>query len=174
MDLSLTIKPRSDDALVASYVCPCGCTPRVTYDRGTDHIVDGCCCGNEFAIGPKAADHLHPEEGFVLEAQPFQAPWGEPLQAAWTIGQSAHQEEGAGDHDHGSHEDHAHDHGDAAGPATAIDPVCGMTVDVAAAREKGLTLRDAEVDYAFCGKGCKLEFNDDPVRYLDPAYLPSM
>ena len=29
-------------------------------------------------------------------------------------------------------------------------------------------------DYFFCGKGCKLEFDDDPERYLDPSYVPSM
>jgi YHS domain-containing protein len=28
--------------------------------------------------------------------------------------------------------------------------------------------------YWFCGKGCLLEFRDDPARYLDPDYKPSM
>ena len=28
--------------------------------------------------------------------------------------------------------------------------------------------------YYFCGKGCKLEFGDDPDRFLDPSYTPSM
>ena len=54
------------------------------------------------------------------------------------------------------------------------DPVCGMTVDPAAARAKGLTFTHEGVEYAFCGKGCLLEFRDDPRRYLDPAYSPSM
>ena len=28
--------------------------------------------------------------------------------------------------------------------------------------------------YWFCGKGCMLEFRDDPERFLDPDYVPSM
>jgi YHS domain-containing protein len=54
------------------------------------------------------------------------------------------------------------------------DPVCGMIVDIDAAREKGLTLTHEGREYGFCGKGCLLEFRDDPGRYLDPAYRPSM
>ena len=54
------------------------------------------------------------------------------------------------------------------------DPVCGMTVDPATAVERGLLSRYQDADYFFCGKGCKLEFDDDPKRYLDPNYVPSM
>lgn len=54
------------------------------------------------------------------------------------------------------------------------DPVCGMTVDPQAARSKGLTLIHEGTEYAFCGRGCMLEFRDDPVRYLDPGHSPSM
>ena len=54
------------------------------------------------------------------------------------------------------------------------DPVCGMTVDVALARTKGLTATRDGHEYAFCGKGCLLEFRDDPEHYLDPSYVPSM
>lgn len=28
--------------------------------------------------------------------------------------------------------------------------------------------------YWFCGKGCLLEFRDDPEHFLDPEYTPSM
>jgi YHS domain-containing protein len=28
--------------------------------------------------------------------------------------------------------------------------------------------------YWFCGKGCLLEFKDDPEKYLAPGYEPSM
>ena len=52
------------------------------------------------------------------------------------------------------------------------DPVCGMHADVEAAREKGLTATHDGHEYAFCGKGCLLEFKDDPDKYLDPAYEP--
>jgi YHS domain-containing protein len=54
------------------------------------------------------------------------------------------------------------------------DPVCGMTVDVEAARAKGLTLTHDGREYAFCGKGCLLDFREGPERFLDPSYRPSM
>ena len=54
------------------------------------------------------------------------------------------------------------------------DAVCGMTVDPAQARDQGLTLTHEGTEYAFCGKGCLLEFRDEPETYLDPAYSPSM
>ena len=54
------------------------------------------------------------------------------------------------------------------------DPVCGMTVDPASARETARTLTHRDKEYVFCGKGCLLEFRDDPERYLDPAYSPQM
>jgi YHS domain-containing protein len=57
---------------------------------------------------------------------------------------------------------------------TAIDPVCGMTVDIEAAKAKGLALEHDGKPYLFCGKGCFLEFRDDPKRFLDPKYIPSM
>jgi len=51
----------------------------------------------------------------------------------------------------------------AAAPAVAIDPVCGMKVDVATARHK------ADVDgvtYYFCGAGCRARFEKQPQDYL--------
>jgi YHS domain-containing protein len=57
---------------------------------------------------------------------------------------------------------------------TAIDPVCGMTVDVAEAQAAGLTTDHDGQTYAFCGRGCLLDFRDDPATYLDPSYTPSM
>jgi len=56
----------------------------------------------------------------------------------------------------------------------AVDPVCGMTVDPPTARARGLTAQYEGIEYVFCGKGCKLEFEEDPGHYLDPAYQPSM
>ena len=58
--------------------------------------------------------------------------------------------------------------------APTEDPVCGMTVDPGEAREKGLTLTHEGTEYAFCGKGCLLEFRDDPAKFLDSGYVPSM
>lgn len=58
--------------------------------------------------------------------------------------------------------------------ATAIDPVCGMTVDIPAAIAKGLQSSHGGKEYVFCGRGCKLDFEEDPERFLDPGYVPSM
>jgi YHS domain-containing protein len=54
---------------------------------------------------------------------------------------------------------------------TAIDPVCGMTVDMTTSQ---LSLEHDGTIYWFCGKGCLLEFRDDPGKYLDPSHVPSM
>ena len=54
------------------------------------------------------------------------------------------------------------------------DPVCGMTVDAAAAREKGLAREYEGREYVFCGKGCYLEFGDDPEAFLAKDFTPSM
>lgn len=53
----------------------------------------------------------------------------------------------------------------------ASDPVCGMQVDT---RTSQLSIEHEGQIYWFCGRGCLLEFRDDPGRYLDPAYEPSM
>ena len=57
---------------------------------------------------------------------------------------------------------------------TNEDPVCGMTVDIEGARGKDLTFEFEGHEYAFCGKGCLLEFRDNPEQYLDPSHLPMM
>jgi P-type Cu+ transporter len=57
---------------------------------------------------------------------------------------------------------------------TTIDPVCGMTVDVAEATSRGLHAQHEGVDYSFCGRGCKLDFEENPAKYLAEEYVPSM
>jgi YHS domain-containing protein len=54
------------------------------------------------------------------------------------------------------------------------DPVCGMTVDVAQASAKGLARSYDGREYVFCGKGCFLEFGDDPETFLAPDFAPTM
>jgi Cu+-exporting ATPase len=106
-------------------------------------------------------------DGSLLQIDRFKAPWGESLEAAWKLSAGMDSPDG----------DHAHDHGASGGggaSATAIDPVCGMTVDTASARGRDLNVEHLGATYYFCGKGCKLEFGDDPEKYLDPAYVPSM
>jgi Cu+-exporting ATPase len=57
------------------------------------------------------------------------------------------------------------------GEGMAIDPVCGMQVVIEGAQQvsdhKGIR-------YHFCGRGCRLDFEEDPERYLAPGYQPSM
>ena len=57
---------------------------------------------------------------------------------------------------------------------SVIDPVCGMTVDLQGAQVKGLTFEHEGTEYGFCGRGCRLDFEEDPDRYLAPGYSPSM
>ena len=52
--------------------------------------------------------------------------------------------------------------------AIAIDPVCGMEVDEATATE---TAVQESKTYYFCARGCRLDFEDDPEKYLDPEYV---
>jgi len=47
-----------------------------------------------------------------------------------------------------------------------IDPVCGMTVDVADARYR--TVHDGRT-YYFCSAGCLDSFESDPARYATVA-----
>jgi xanthine dehydrogenase accessory factor len=49
-----------------------------------------------------------------------------------------------------------------AGPQTAVDPVCGMTV---AATPTSLRLEHGGKTWYFCGPGCRQAFADDPGRY---------
>ena len=55
--------------------------------------------------------------------------------------------------------------------AVEKDPVCGMEVDTTTSL---LSYEHDGTTYWFCGKGCLLEFKDDPDKYLDPEYVPSM
>jgi YHS domain-containing protein len=46
-----------------------------------------------------------------------------------------------------------------------LDPVCGMIVSVADAREHGLALEMEDRVYAFCGPGCMQTFSKSPARF---------
>lgn len=54
---------------------------------------------------------------------------------------------------------------------TATDPVCGMQVETTTAQH---TAEHGGQTYFFCARGCQLDFEEDPQRYLDPGYVPSM
>lgn len=53
--------------------------------------------------------------------------------------------------------------------AIAIDPVCGMEVDTEQTEHR---LEHDGKTYYFCSRGCMLDFQDEPGRYLDPGYKP--
>jgi len=54
-------------------------------------------------------------------------------------------------------------------PAAVIDPVCGMTVDVAQAEAAGLTTEHEGRTYAFCRAGCLRAFGEEPGVYATKA-----
>lgn len=56
----------------------------------------------------------------------------------------------------------------------AKDPVCGMDVNREVASAQSLTSDHDGETYFFCGKGCKLDFDEEPAKFFDPSYQPSM
>jgi Cu+-exporting ATPase len=54
------------------------------------------------------------------------------------------------------------------------DPVCGMDVNREVASAQALLSEHEGQTYYFCGRGCKLEFDEDPGKYFKPDYVPSM
>jgi heavy metal translocating P-type ATPase len=65
------------------------------------------------------------------------------------------------------HHDH---HGHASAAETAIDPVCGMKVEIAGA--KNTTVHDGQT-YYFCSPKCLAKFTAEPARYLQPQAQPA-
>lgn len=57
---------------------------------------------------------------------------------------------------------------------SATDPVCGMDVNPEVATAAGLTAEHEGSTYYFCGRGCMLDFRDEPHRFFDPGYVPHM
>jgi len=53
--------------------------------------------------------------------------------------------------------------------AIEIDPVCGMEVDTSTSQ---LSLEHEGTTYWFCGKGCLLDFEDDPEAFLPASTAP--
>ncbi|HUE75892.1 MAG TPA: YHS domain-containing protein [Chloroflexota bacterium] len=55
--------------------------------------------------------------------------------------------------------------------ALVKDPVCGMSVNTLTARHKA---EHEGRTYCFCAPGCRKAFEEDPRKFLDPNYQPSM
>ena len=49
---------------------------------------------------------------------------------------------------------------------TALDPVCGMDVDKS---QPAATSEYRGTTYYFCSRGCKVAFDKDPEKYLNPT-----
>ncbi len=54
-------------------------------------------------------------------------------------------------------------------PQRVLDPVCGMTVDVAEAEKARLILEHEGRTYAFCRPGCLRAFQEEPSAYAAEA-----
>ena len=54
-------------------------------------------------------------------------------------------------------------------PEQLIDPVCGMTVDVAGAEAAGLLVEHEDRTYGFCRDGCRRAFLEEPATYIAQA-----
>ena len=54
-------------------------------------------------------------------------------------------------------------------PERVLDPVCGMTVNVADAEHAGLTIEHDGRTYAFCRAGCLRAFREEPEAYAAKA-----
>ena len=62
------------------------------------------------------------------------------------------------------HASHSHDQDSVEPNGSAIDPVCGMTVQVKTAKH---IAEHKHQNYYFCGAGCKTKFVANPAKYLD-------
>lgn len=88
--MHLQLATKSEASIEAGYACTCGCKPHVIYEKGAVKVEDTCCCGTHFVVGPDAEPHLKMKEGFRIEVQEFDSPWGDSLEAGWAIGPGQH------------------------------------------------------------------------------------
>lgn len=51
-------------------------------------------------------------------------------------------------------------------PQRSLDPICDMIVDLAVARDAGLTIERPEREYAFCSHGCLVRFSKAQTTYI--------
>ena len=51
-------------------------------------------------------------------------------------------------------------------PTKMLDPICDMIVNLAEARDQGLTMELGEREFAFCSHGCIVKFAKSPQTYI--------
>jgi P-type Cu+ transporter len=128
-----------------------GSTPHRAAHAGTDYVFCSAGCRSKFVADP----------------QKYLAP-AAVAAAAGTQEKASCCGGGNGGHGHahpGGHHVHGHAHHAAPAGATALDPVCGMTVDPATTLHRAA---HAGRDYFFCSAGCRSKFVADPQKYLAP------
>lgn len=51
-------------------------------------------------------------------------------------------------------------------PPKLLDPMCDMIVEVAEARDQGLSMEIGDREFAFCGHGCLMAFAKSPQAHI--------
>ena len=176
-DLGVAIGTGADVALEASDITLVGADlggvpTAIRLSRATMRTIRqnlGWAFGYNILLIPVAAGVLYPVAGVLLS--PALAAGAMALSSVSVIANSLRLRGFRTDHTDGGPMDELEMRPMASG---AKDPVCGMDVNVEVARAQGLTSEHEGATYYFCGKGCKLDFQEDPARFFDPSYTPSM
>jgi copper chaperone CopZ len=79
---------RSEAGAEVHYNCPCGSQDEVfRYDRSRAEQSPHSCCGHHLLVAPDAEGALRARlgEGYAIDVQTVEMPWGQPLQAAFAV-----------------------------------------------------------------------------------------
>lgn len=83
---------RTDAGADVNYACPCPCSCEAgfAFDRAQgDRQPESCCCGRQLLIGVDAGARLRSmldaPDGYRLDIQDIEMPWGQPIEAALAI-----------------------------------------------------------------------------------------
>ena len=176
-DLGVAIGTGADVALEASDITLIGddlggVPTAIRLSRSTMRTIRqnlGWAFGYNILLIPVAAGLLYPVAGVLLS--PALAAGAMALSSVSVVANSLRLRGFRAERTDGGHMDELEMR-----PTTnaAKDPVCGMDVNVEVARAQGLTSEHEGVTYYFCGKGCKLDFEEEPTKFFDPSYTPSM
>lgn len=80
--MELTIAQVSDEQVKVGYECPCGCRPKVRYEKDGPAVDSRCCCGRSFVVGQDHESREEIAQERVIRSS-FSAPWGETVPAIW-------------------------------------------------------------------------------------------
>ena len=173
-DLGIAIGTGADVALEASDITLIGddlggVPTAIRLSRATMRVIRqnlGWAFGYNILLIPVAAGVLYPLAGLLLS--PALAAGAMALSSVSVIANSLRLRAFRGGTTTGGPMNHPET------LPTASDPVCGMQVNREVATAGGLTAEHEGETYYFCGRGCKLDFDDEPARFFDPSYQPHM